>query len=169
MVFEHVISQNAATIDATTHLPVPCGVKDLRSSLGLSWYYRRFIKNYARITAPLSKLITKERVQRFEWTNKCEDAFKQLQNPLFCAPELMHPNFNREFIVQTDAQDTGLGAILFQSDEDGTERPVAYGSKVFSPWERRYCTTEKEAFAVVFAVRTFQFYHIGRPFTIIIH
>ena len=83
------------------------------------------------------------------------------------APVLMYPKFDREFILQTDASDTGLGVALSQLDNNGLERPVAYASKVLSPRERKYCTTEKEAFAVVFGVRTFRIYLLGRPFTVI--
>ena len=80
---------------------------------------------------------------------------------------LVHPKFDRDFILQTDASDIGLGAVLSQLDNNGLERPVAYASKVLSARERKYCTTEKEAFAVVFGIRTFRTYLLGRPFTVV--
>ena len=83
------------------------------------------------------------------------------------SPVLVHPKFDREFFLQTDALDIGLGAILSQLDDNGVERPIAYASKILSGCERKYCTTEKEAFAVIFGIRTFRTYLLGRPFKVI--
>ena len=80
---------------------------------------------------------------------------------------MVHPKFDREFLLQTDALDIGLGAILSQLDDNGVERPIAYASKILSGRERKYCTTEKEAFAVIFSIRTFRTYLLGRPFKVI--
>ena len=77
---------------------------------------------------------------------------------------MVHPKFDREFLLQTDAWDIGLGAILSQLDDNGVERPISYVSKILSGRERKYCTTEKEAFAVIFGIRTFRTYLLGRPF-----
>ena len=146
---------------------MPTTIKEVHSFLGLSGYYRRFIKNYATISSPLTKLTTKAYTNQFNWTAECQHAFNTLQARLCNSPVLVHPNFNKEFMLQTDASDIGLGAILSQLDDKGFERPIAYASKILSARERKYCTTEKEAFAVVFGIRTFRTYLLGRPFKVI--
>ena len=162
----HMISKDGVSplpskTKAIKQIPVPKTVKEVRSFLGLSGYYRRFIKNYATISAPLTKLTTKT------WTADCENAFTLLKTCLCKSPVLVHPKFDREFFLQTDASDIGLGAILSQLDDNGVERFIAYASKILSARERKYCTTEKEAFAVIFGIRTFRTYLLGRPFKVI--
>ena len=78
-----------------------------------------------------------------------------LKSRLCNSPVLVHPTFDRELLLQTDASDIGLGAILSQLDDNGVERPIAYAFKILSSRERKYCTTEKEAFAVIFGICTF--------------
>jgi hypothetical protein len=101
-------------------------VKEVRSFLGLSGYYRRFIKDYATISAPLTKLATKTSNKQFNWTADYEHAFTILKTCLRNSPVLVHPKFDREFLLQTDASDIGLGANLSQLDDNGVERPIAY-------------------------------------------
>lgn len=167
MISEDGVSPVPSKVEAIKQIPAPHCVKDVRSFLGLSGYYRRFIKDYATISAPLTKLTTKESTKKFAWTKECENAFIALKSSLCKSPVLVHPKFDRDFILQTDASDIGLGAVLSQLDNNGLERPVAYASKVLSARERKYCTTEKEAFAVVFGIRTFRTYLLGRPFTVV--
>ena len=167
MISEDGVSPLPSKIEAIKQIPVPKTVKEVRSFLGLSGYYRRFIKNYATISAPLTKLTTKTCTTQFNWTADCENAFTLLKTCLCKSPVLVHPKFDREFLLQTDASDIGLGAILSQLDDNGVERPIAYASKILSGRERKYCTTEKEAFAVIFGIRTFRTYLLGRPFKVI--
>ena len=167
MISEDGVSALPSKIEAIKQNPVPKTVKEVRSFLGLSGYYCRFIKNYASISAPLTKLTTKTCTTQFNWTADCENAFTLLKTCLCKSPVLVHPKFDKEFLLQTDASDTGLGAILSQLDDNGVERPIAYASKILSGRERKYCTTEKEAFAVIFGIRTFRTYLLGRPFKVI--
>ena len=167
LISEHGISPLPSKVDAIKQIPVPKSVKDVRSFLGLSGYYRRFIKNYATISAPLTKLTTNASTKQFLWTPDCDTAFRTLKTCLCSSLVLIHPKFDREFILQTDASDIGLGAILSQLDDNGCERPIAYASKTLSARERKYCTTEKEAFAVIFGIRTFRTYLLGRHFKVI--
>ena len=78
-----------------------------------------------------------------------------LKSRLCNSPNLVYPTFDREFLPQTDASDIGFGAIWSQLDDNGVERPIVYAFKILSGRERKYCTTEKEAFAVIFGIRTF--------------
>ena len=167
LISEHGVSPLPSKVAAIKQIPVPKSVKDVRSFLGLSGYYRRFIKNYAIISAPLTKLTTNASSKQFLWTPECDVAFKTLKTCLCSSLVLIHPKFDREFVLQTDASDIGLGAILSQLDDNGCERPIAYASKILSGRERKYCTTEKEAFAVIFGVRTFRTYLLGRHFKVI--
>ena len=106
------------------------------------------------------------RARAFHWTADCQSAFEELRHHLSTAPVLAHPNFSRPFIIDTDASDTGIGAVLSQIDDNGMERVVAYGSRVLSKPERRYCVTRRELLAVVFFTRQFRPYLAGHHFTL---
>ena len=139
----------------------------MRSFLGLTGYYRRFVPQYTTVAAPLTQLTTKEYQNKFSWTEECNKSFKKLKDLLCSASVLSYPNFKHEFILQTDSSDVGEGAILSQYDEDGIEHVIAYSSKALSPREQNYSTTEKEAFAIQFGTQHFRVYLVERKFTII--
>ena len=101
-----------------------------------------------------------------EWTADCDRAFQQLKSLLCTAPILASPDFDRQFLLQTDASDRGIGAVLSQVDDNGIERPVAYYSKKLLPREERYSVIEKECLAIKSAIAAFQVYLLGRPFKI---
>ena len=113
----HVVSgEGIATDPAKTKLvsewPVPTSVKEVRSFLGLAGYYRRFVKGYATIATPLNHLMKKD--QPFEWTDKTQEAFETLKNALTSSPVLAMPNDRGEFVLDTDACDRAIGAVLSQ-------------------------------------------------------
>ena len=167
----HVISKEGISplpskIEAIKEIPVPTTIKEVCSFLGLSGYYRRFIKNSATILAPLTKPTTKARTNQFNWTAECQHAFNTLQACLCNSPVLVHPNFHKEFMLQTDASDIGLGAILSQLDK-GFDWPIAYMHWRSYLLECKYCTTKKEAFVIVFGIHTFRTYLLGCPFKVI--
>ena len=130
--------------------------------MGFASYYRRFIKDFAVVAKPLHRLT--EKGAQFKWTAECERAFQQLRNLLTSTPVLAHPDFNRPFILDTDASDTGVGAVLSQVDEEGRERVVAYASRLLSKPERNYCVTRRELLAVVTFVKHLHPYLLGRRF-----
>ena len=99
--------------------------KDVRSFLGLVSYYRRFIQNMAEVAAPLSDCTKKRAPNEVVWTGECEQAFAKLKSQLASKPLLQNPNFEKEFIVQTDASGRGLGAVLSQIGPDGQEPQIA--------------------------------------------
>ncbi|KAK3889124.1 hypothetical protein Pcinc_006866 [Petrolisthes cinctipes] len=124
----------------------PTCVKDLRSFLGLCTYYRRFVKDFASITAPLHKLLGKR--QKFEWNAMTQKAFDELKQALVSSPVLPYPDQSQPFILDCDASNHGIGGVLSQKKGD-QEYEVAYYTKKLSPPERNYCVTRKELLAVV--------------------
>lgn len=156
---------NPDKVKAVMSFSEPQTVKEVRSFLGLAGYYRRFYSRFATIAAPLTELTKTGKV--FKWSETRAQSFVTLTNLLCSAPILMYPNFDREFILYTDASDVSVGAVLSQIDDNGKERIVAYASQSLSEGERRYSTTGKEAFAIVYATRHFRVYLLGRPFTVV--
>jgi hypothetical protein len=134
--------------------PVPKSVTQLRSALGLFTYYRKFVKDFSKIARPLFELLKKN--SYYIWTEKQQNAFDRLKLALISAPVLTYPDFDKPFIIFTDASKIGLGAVLAQRKEDGKEYVIAYASKILLPAEKNYSVTEQECLAVVWAIRHFQ-------------
>ena len=116
-------------------LPVPANLDSLRSFLGLAEYHRRFIPHFATIAAPLNALTKKG--APFIWTEQQQAAFLALKSFLCSAPVLAYPALDRPFILQTDASNLGLGAVLAQIDSQGKERVVSYASRSLTPREKK--------------------------------
>ena len=135
----------------------------MRSFLGLSGYYRRFIENYASIAEPLINLTKKN--SRFNWTDRHQEAFDNLKQKLVSAPILAYPSNKGQFYLDTDASACSIGAVLSQENE-GTEKVIAYGSRVLSSNERNYCVTRRELLAIVWFCEHYKHYLIGRTFTL---
>lgn len=165
----HVVSQQGLQPDsekarAVGGYPRPMSTAEVRSSLGLVEYYRRFIKGFSTIAVPLTSL--QQQMVPFEWTVECEKAFNTIKESLTTAPVLVFPKFTQGFVLATDASDRGLGAVLSQV-YDGKETAIAYVSRVLRKAETNFSTIEKEALALVWTVGHFQPYLLGRPFTLI--
>ena len=157
----HVVSREGVMADPdkvrkVATWPVPTSTKETQSFLGFASYYRRFIRDFAEIAKPLHRLT--EKTAPFNWTVECQAAFQELRQRLTSAPILAHPDFSQQFILDTDASDIGMGAVLSQVDREGRERAIAYGSRLLSKAERRYCVTRRELLAVVTFTRHFRPY-----------
>ena len=139
---------------AVQNLPSPTTLEQLRSFLGLAGYYRKFIPNFATLASPLTAL-TKKGIP-FTWTDSHQNSFLTIKDLLCSAPVLAYPNFDQPFILQTDASNIGLGAVLAQFDNHGQERVVSYASRTLTAREQNYTAMEKEALAVVFATQHFR-------------
>jgi len=150
-------------ISSVRDWPVPRTKKQVRSFLGFCSYYRKFVKNFSLIAKPLFSLT--ENTCKFEWTELCGKAFEELKKRLISSPILSFPKEEGQFILDTDASNHGIGAVLSQVQE-GKEKVIAYYSKVFSKTERNYCVTRKELLAVVDATKFFHHYLYGRKFVI---
>ena len=164
----HVISENGVAtdptkIDGVLSWPVPRNVTEVRSFLGLCSYYRRFVKDFAMIAAPLHALTGKN--ARFYWSENCQEAFDVLKERLVSAPILAMPKDEGEYWLDTDASNFSIGAVLSQV-QDGEERVIAYASRLLNAPEKNYCVTRRELLAVVFFTKYFRSYLLGRDFTI---
>ena len=165
MISSEGIHTDPSKIKAVQNLQPPRNLDQLRTFLGLAGYYRKFIPDFATIATPLTELTQKS--AKFVWLDKHQQAFLSLKSYLCSAPILAYPQFTKPFIVQTDASDVGLGAILAQIDEEGKERVIAYASRTLSRRERNYSAMEKEALGVVFAVQHFRVYLLGHKFCVV--
>ena len=152
-------------IEAMSNYPIPSNVKKVKQFLGLVGYYRRFIKNFAKIAMPLSKLL-RNHGRDFKWEKEQHEAFETLRKKLCEQPILKAPDMSKPFIVTTDASDYALGAILSQG-EVGNDLPCAYASRCLKGPELRYSTYDRELLAVVFARDQFRPFLYGRKFTLI--
>ena len=141
------ITPNPARVSAVKDFPVPTSVKEVRQFVGLTSYYRRFIKGFAQIAQPLHNLTQKG--ASFTWSPQCQTAFQQLKECLISSPVLCYPSFDKRFVIETDASQHGLGAILLQEQPDNKLHSVAYASRALSPTEKRYAITDLETLAVV--------------------
>ena len=157
------IKPNPAKISVVKDFPVPRNLKELRNFLGLANYYRRFVKDFAKIANPLHELTCKR--VKFCWTTSCAEAFDKLKRALVSAPVLVFPDFSKEFLLFVDACDTGIGMTLSQV-QNNKEVVVAYDGRGLLKSERNYSTTEKECLALISAIKKFQPYLHGRKFKV---
>ena len=165
----HVITRDGIQPDpekikVVQEYPVPRTVKDVRAFMGLTNYYRKFVKDFAHIASPLHDLTKKGAA--FLWTEECQTAFETLKQALTEAPILAYPDFTQPFQLATDASNDAIGMVLGQK-RNGKEVVIAYAGRKLNPAERNYSVTEREALAVVDGVRHFQPYLYGRPFTVL--
>ena len=130
---------------------------------GAVHYYRRFVPNFANLAAPLHALTSK--YNRFEWNQSCTEAFETLRERLVSAPVLALPESEGRFLLDTDASDLNIGAVLSQIQR-GEERVIAYASGLLTRYEKNYSVTRKELLAAVFYVKAFRQFLLGRQFTL---
>ncbi len=153
------------TVRSVKEYPTPHNVKSLQRFLGLAVYYRRFVKDFARQASPLYKLLQKD--APYKWTSEQEDSMNALKDALTSAPVLAHPNYEKPFLVYTDASGTGLGVVLSQNDDEQREHPILYLSRTLTPAEQNYTSTEMECLAIIWALKKLHPYLDGSKFTII--
>ena len=148
-------------LNALSKWPEPTNTTEVRSFVGFCSYYRQFVKDFAGIAKPLHEL-TKNH-QQFYWNENCQRSFEDLKNRVMGAPILSHPNYDRPFVLDTDASNNSIAAVLSNLNNN-TENPRAFASRVLTRTEVNYSTTKREALAVVQAVKWFRSYLLGIPF-----
>lgn len=161
-----IVCPEPSKIESVKSFPIPQTKKQVRAFLGLTGYYRKFIPNYAEIALPLMDLTRKNAPNKIEWSAELNKSFELLKAELCSAPVLVSPDFSRPFILQTDASDRGIGAVLSQCDKSGADHPIAYFSRKLMPREEHYSTIEKECLAIELGVKAFKVYLLGKPFTV---
>ncbi|MCH93889.1 enzymatic polyprotein, partial [Trifolium medium] len=159
----HTVSGSGVTMDkdkvqAVLDWPIPANIKQLRGFLGLTGYYRRFIKAYATIASPLTDLLKKD---NFQWSESAHQAFSTLKQAITSAPVLILPNFSQPFVLETDASSIGIGAVLSQQDH-----PIAYFSKKLGPTVQKQSAYLREFRAITEALAKFRHYLLGHKFII---
>lgn len=156
-----------AKIQAVANWPRPTSVKQLQQFLGFANFYRRFIRNYSRVAAPLTKLTSP--ATAFSWTPEAEAAFSDLKKLFTSAPVLIHPDPSRQFVVEVDASSSGVGAVLSQrSATDQKLHPCAFYSHRLSPAEKNYDVGNRELLAVKLALEEWRHWLEGaeHPFIV---
>ena len=177
---EQGISTDPEKINAVVNWPIPLTLKDLRSFLGFASYYRRYVRGFTQIASPLHQLVTiacqegkgKPRASasfKLELDDTCHIAFVTLKNALTAAPILGFPDYSKPFILETDACDSGLGAVLSQRQDNGV-RVIAYASRGLRGAEKNvgsYSSKKLELLAMKWAITDkFRDYLIGGTFTV---
>ena len=127
------IETDPSKVERVCEWPVPENATEVKSFLGLASYYRRFVPNFAQVAKPLHRL-TEAKID-FVWTPECQSAIDMLKNLLSTAPVLSYPDFTAEFILESDASNHGIGAVLSQL-KDGVKHPFAYTSRRLTKAER---------------------------------
>ncbi|WVZ51434.1 hypothetical protein U9M48_002582 [Paspalum notatum var. saurae] len=155
----HILSAKGVAVDPSKVEDVlnwkqPQTVTEIRSFLGLAGYYRRFIKDFSRISKPVTALTQKN--AKFAWSPKCEEAFRMLKKLLTSAPILAQPDITKPFDVYCDASGSGLGCVLMQEG-----RVIAYASSQLRKHEVNYSTHDLELLAVVYALKKWRHYLLG--------
>ncbi|TIB19641.1 hypothetical protein E3P88_04142 [Wallemia ichthyophaga] len=151
-------------VEQVANWPTPKTAKETMSFLGMANFYRKFIKDFSKITVPLTSITGKNTT--FNWGVKQDQSFNQLKKAMTTAPVLKLPSSEGLFYVHTDASDEAIGAVLEQFDEEDNIKPVAYYSKKLQGAQTRYPTHIKELYAIVKALEEWRHYLEGRPFKI---
>src|SRR6266496_6110910 len=158
------LQPDSSKIEKMEQLKPPKDLRTLRGALGLFFYYRKFVKNFSTISRPMTELLRKDKI--FEWKERQQKAFDFLKKKLTTAPILGYPDYNKPFILFTDASGKGLGAVLSQKQGD-KEIVIAYASRSLNKAEQNYPITEQEALAVIWAIEHFHKYLIRQKFIVI--
>lgn len=158
------VKMNEELIKDIVRCEEPRNVKELQCFLGLSGYYRRFVKDYAMIARPLHDLLKKGAQWKFNEEER--DAFERLKLSLISQPTLAHPNFKKPWMVNVDASGVGYGASLLQKNDEDIPQPIGFFSRAFSASQRKWSATEREAYAVVEALRHWYPYLVRENVTV---
>jgi len=159
IISEGELHMDPVKLTAVTKWPTPKTMKEVQKFLGFCNFYHHFVKNYSTLARPLFNLTKKD--VPFHWDNDGEQAFHDLQSALTLAPVLILPDYEKPFILITNASDYATGSILEQEDAFGRSHPVAYFSKSLQPAERNYEIHDKELLAIIHSLKHFHHYLQG--------
>ncbi|RVW35013.1 Retrovirus-related Pol polyprotein from transposon 17.6 [Vitis vinifera] len=159
----HIVTPQGVQVDqgkikAMLNWPRPTNISELHGFLGLTGYYRKFVRNYGIIARALTNLLKKG---QFAWTKDAETAFQALKQAMTSTPTLAMPNFNEPFVIESDALGDGIGAVLTQQG-----KPIAFMSRALGVSKRSWSIYAREMLAIVHAIQTWRPYLLGRKFYI---
>ena len=165
----HIISKEGVRpvhdkVESIRNFPRPRTPKDVNSFLGLVGYYRKFIKDFAKISRPLDNL---RKTDHFHWSPETEAAFQELKNKLTSNDLLAYPKFDRPFLVTCDASNTAIGGVVSQMDDEGKERPISFCSRALKGAEINYSALDREALAIKFTLERHRYFLLGFPIRIL--
>lgn len=146
--------------------PKPTNISELRGFIGLLQFFRRFIRNFSALAAPITHLTRKGRGIK-EWDEECAKAFGNLKELLVQSPIMIDPNWSRPFRCHTDASQLAVGGSLTQLDEHGDERVISYFSKRLSPAEENHSANDRELLGLIYFLRRFRCYLEGSSFEVL--
>jgi len=155
------IKMSTTKVEAVLSWKTPNSLMEVQSFLGFANFYRRFIKDYSKVARPLTELTKKETGTKWAWTEEAGKAFKELKTRFTTAPILAHFDAIKPVIIETDASDFAIGAVLSQRDRENRLHPVAFHSRKFQPAEINYEIHDKELLAVVDAFKHWRRYCEG--------
>ena len=158
------ISPTQEKIEAIVNAPVPQNTTQLRAFLGMVNYHSKFIPSLSTILQPLNQLLQKDR--SWKWYPSCQEAFQSAKNSLSSSQVLVHFDRKLPVILETDASQYGVGAVISHRFPNGDERPIAYASRSLNQAEKNYSQIHKEALAIIFGITKFYMYLYGRHFTL---
>lgn len=161
----HGIHKTEDKVRAVTNAAIPENKSQLRSFLGMVNYYHKWLKDVASIAKPLYDLLQEN--APFHWTKSCSDAFETIKQMIASDQVLIKYDPDLPVTLATDASPSGIGAVLSHITKGGDERPIAYASRTLNKAEQKYSQLDKEALAIVWAVRKFFNYLCGRHFQLI--
>ena len=148
------------------NLSVPKSKKQVQALLRLCNFYRPFIENYAEIVHPLTEITKNKDARKFQFSGDCFKALENIKQAFRKKPILVTPQWDKPFVVSTDASSIALGACLMQ-EHDGILHPIQYLSRNLSKTERNYSTIERECLAIVWSLQKFQKYLLGKTFQLL--
>ena len=157
------VKPNPEKISAIKNWPLPKNEKELRAFLGILGYHRKFIQDFAKIAKPLTQQLRKD--ECIQHTKDFISSFEKCKNIISSSQVLIYPDFQKPFILTTDASKFVIGAVLSQG-QIGKDKPIAFASRTLSKSEERYSTIEKELLAIDWACKYFRPYLFGRKFTL---
>lgn len=156
------LGPDSTKVDSILNMSKPKNWREMKRFIGTASFYRRFIKNFSDIAHPL--LLLTDPKSKFVWSQECDVAFSELKQRLTTAPILIFPDFERDFLVECDASQAAIGAVLMQERADGIH-PICFASRHLSKTESNYSATERELLCIVWASKYFRNYIFGRHVT----
>ena len=158
------ITTSPEKVEAIQNFPQPRNVRQLQSFLGICNYYRKFQKDYSKLTSRFKHLLSSK--YKWKWGEEDDQTFKTIKEKFLEKVMLQHPEFNRRFFINCDASDVSLGAEIYQESDEGDHLVISFASHVLNQSEHNYNVTEKELLSVVFACSKFRTYILGYPITV---